>query len=328
MRSHHRTPTSPASHTLLALVLLVALWSPPALPCGNVNCGPILDLSDLSGAVSYLSGGGFVICDYGLADMDNHYLYTMADATLLSDVLSMRPNVGVCPPALPPIDQTPLLSDYVYFDQQIFPANTTKLAVHLGIFVSDTVAVWQLPIQFLVNGAVPTFDSVKGVGPFKMSVRDVSQGVALITGSSSGWDTKVPSPIYPSYDNSTGTVFLSMPPSPTDRSLTIAYKAVGPVQDTTHVTTPMMISPWPTRIVKVPSIRYSCCFGTRGNVNTIGSVDLADLSLLVSFLTGGISSLPCPEEANVNGLGAVDLGDLSLLVAVLTGGSGSFASCR
>jgi hypothetical protein len=64
----------------------------------------------------------------------------------------------------------------------------------------------------------------------------------------------------------------------------------------------------------------SCCTGTTGNVNMSGIVDLADLSALVSYLTGGGYALPCAEEANVNNPGIVDLADLSALVSYLTGG--------
>lgn len=63
-----------------------------------------------------------------------------------------------------------------------------------------------------------------------------------------------------------------------------------------------------------------CCVGVRGNVNNTGIVDLSDLSVLVSYLTGGSYVLPCPEAANVNATGIVDLSDLSGLVSFLTGG--------
>jgi hypothetical protein len=72
-----------------------------------------------------------------------------------------------------------------------------------------------------------------------------------------------------------------------------------------------------TRFVCLPP---SCCVGLTGNVNGSGGVDLADLSALVSYLTGGGYTLPCVLEANVNGTGAVDLADLSALVSYLTGG--------
>ena len=62
-----------------------------------------------------------------------------------------------------------------------------------------------------------------------------------------------------------------------------------------------------------------CCVGTRGNVNITGIVDLADLSALVSYLTGGGYVLPCPNEANFNAEGIVDLSDLTMLVFYLTG---------
>jgi len=71
----------------------------------------------------------------------------------------------------------------------------------------------------------------------------------------------------------------------------------------------------------------TCCIGTTGNVNEAGIVDLSDLSMLVSYLIGGISSLPCMDEANVNGVGIVDLSDLSLLVSYLTGGGSTLPTC-
>jgi hypothetical protein len=70
-----------------------------------------------------------------------------------------------------------------------------------------------------------------------------------------------------------------------------------------------------------------CCAGTTGNVNVSGSVDLADLSALVTYLTGGGYSLPCKGEANVSGSGSVDLADLSALVSYLTGGGYVLPSC-
>jgi hypothetical protein len=70
-----------------------------------------------------------------------------------------------------------------------------------------------------------------------------------------------------------------------------------------------------------------CCTGTTGNVNMAGIVDLADLSALVSYLTGGGYVLPCVAEANVNNSGIVDLADLSALVSYLTGGGYVLPSC-
>ena len=84
-------------------------------------------------------------------------------------------------------------------------------------------------------------------------------------------------------------------------------------------------SPW-TRTM-VAYIGEGCCTGFTGNVNMTGIVDLADLSALVSYLTGGGYALPCPAEANVNGAGIVDLSDLSALVSYLTGGGFVLPTC-
>jgi hypothetical protein len=69
------------------------------------------------------------------------------------------------------------------------------------------------------------------------------------------------------------------------------------------------------------------CVGVTGNVNGTGGVDLADLSALVSYLTGGGYVLPMPGEANVNKVGAIDLADLSALVNYLTGGGYVLPDC-
>lgn len=70
-----------------------------------------------------------------------------------------------------------------------------------------------------------------------------------------------------------------------------------------------------------------CCQGTTGNVNMTDIVNLADLSALVSYLTGGGYSLPCRAIANVNGQGIIDLVDLSVLVNYLTGGGYNLPVC-
>lgn len=73
--------------------------------------------------------------------------------------------------------------------------------------------------------------------------------------------------------------------------------------------------------------KLGCCDGDRGNVNMTGIVDLADLSALVSYLTGGGYAIPCADEANVNGTGIIDLADLSALVSYLTGGGYLLPNC-
>ncbi len=70
-----------------------------------------------------------------------------------------------------------------------------------------------------------------------------------------------------------------------------------------------------------------CCSTVTGNVNNSGIVDLADLSALVSYLTGGGYEPSCPESANVNAVGIIDLADLSALVSYLTGGGYLLPTC-
>jgi hypothetical protein len=72
-----------------------------------------------------------------------------------------------------------------------------------------------------------------------------------------------------------------------------------------------------------------CCWLSRGNFNgdINDQVDLADLSALVTYLTGGQISIRCPEEANVDGASIINLADLSRLVGYLTGAGTLPAAC-
>jgi hypothetical protein len=71
----------------------------------------------------------------------------------------------------------------------------------------------------------------------------------------------------------------------------------------------------------------SCCVGVTGDVNYNGSVNLADLSSLVSYLTDFGYQPFCLKEADVNASGTVNLADLSSLVSYLTGGGYVLPSC-
>jgi hypothetical protein len=69
------------------------------------------------------------------------------------------------------------------------------------------------------------------------------------------------------------------------------------------------------------------CVGVTGNVNAVGGVDLADLSSLVNYLTGGGFALTMLGEADVNANHTIDLADLSALVSYLTGGGFVLPQC-
>lgn len=72
------------------------------------------------------------------------------------------------------------------------------------------------------------------------------------------------------------------------------------------------------------------CCGTvtaTGNINATGIIDLADLSLLIAYMTVGRVILPCPDAANIDGSGIIDLTDMSMLIAYLTVGASTGWMC-
>lgn len=75
-----------------------------------------------------------------------------------------------------------------------------------------------------------------------------------------------------------------------------------------------------------------CCFGVTGNVDCDpeDSVDLGDLTTLISYLFMEPKPLCCPDEANIDGdeFGSVDLGDLTFLIVHLFSSPLEQPSCR
>ncbi len=70
--------------------------------------------------------------------------------------------------------------------------------------------------------------------------------------------------------------------------------------------------------------KVSCCEGVTGNLDLFGSVDISDLSFLISYLVSlPRPDLPCFSEADINKSLAIDLTDLSIMIAYLTGPPGS-----
>ncbi|MFZ1683138.1 MAG: hypothetical protein WAU88_03315 [Candidatus Zixiibacteriota bacterium] len=72
-----------------------------------------------------------------------------------------------------------------------------------------------------------------------------------------------------------------------------------------------------------------CCAqsSVRGNLDGTGITNLADLSVMVSYLTAGSTSISCPVAGDLDGTGVVDIADLSGLVNYLTGGDYVLRAC-
>lgn len=70
-----------------------------------------------------------------------------------------------------------------------------------------------------------------------------------------------------------------------------------------------------------------CCVGDRGDVDSSGGVDVADLSYLVDYLFRGGPPPSCLKEADVDGSGGVDVADLGYIVDFLFRGGPAPVAC-
>ena len=65
---------------------------------GNVNCTGVIDLGDLSALVSYLTGGGYVLCCYNAANVNGTGVIDLGDLSALVSYLTVGGFVLVnCP---------------------------------------------------------------------------------------------------------------------------------------------------------------------------------------------------------------------------------------
>jgi subtilisin family serine protease len=83
-------------------------------------------------------------------------------------------------------------------------------------------------------------------------------------------------------------------------------------------------------VAALQAAQEGCCVGMRGDVNSSGSINLADLSMLTAWLIqgSGTVALPCTNAANVNGNGQIDLADLAMLTAYLTSNTITLVPCN
>ncbi|MDF1544068.1 MAG: hypothetical protein P1R58_03075 [bacterium] len=72
----------------------------------------------------------------------------------------------------------------------------------------------------------------------------------------------------------------------------------------------------------------SCCVGNRGDVDGDGEdAVISDLTCLVAFLFGDGCATPCLEEVDINGNGSIDISDLTDLVSYMFSGGPPPAPC-
>jgi len=64
---------------------------------------------------------------------------------------------------------------------------------------------------------------------------------------------------------------------------------------------------------QIDGFQFGCCV-QRGNINSTGPIDIADLTYLVKYMFASGPPPPCLDHANVNNSGPIDIADLTYLV--------------
>jgi hypothetical protein len=62
---------------------------------------------------------------------------------------------------------------------------------------------------------------------------------------------------------------------------------------------------------------YSCCAGSRGNVNSMEGITVGDLIVIVNYFFRGGSTPLCTEEYDINGVDGLTIADLTYFIDYL-----------
>lgn len=302
--------------------------------------GVSLQVADLFSLSTYLYNNGPSVFNPVNVDFDDRFGLSLRDAVTFARYFAFGDSSFTCPPsdsARPVLD-----SQFVLSYNGLIPANTSRLFVVVTLNSPEEIIGFNLPLRFRIDGAsIPTIvnwslSSIESFSSWSLQSTanlqsiDSDSGVLLIAAASFSTGHEVPLSSGP---HSLAVVELSFASSPVDRSLGVTLTSAQP-------TVPLQ-SLYPTELY--PSIILSnsfqrtsgfgsvsilrevepvvtaggsCCFGSSGNVDCVGGVDILDLTVLVDHLFISFPTLCCEDEGNVDGdpLGSVDILDLTRLV--------------
>ncbi len=80
--------------------------------------------------------------------------------------------------------------------------------------------------------------------------------------------------------------------------------------------------------IESPMLLYPvCCVGERGDADSSGEINVADLTMMISYLFQGGSLPDCEEEADVDGSGVINVSDVTYVVDFLFKGGANPVPC-
>jgi len=307
--------------TIIVIALILGSASVSAQgTCGNCDGDTdgeggygLVDIADLTCLIGYLYLDYPIFGNYEDIDIDDYEGVTSRDLVFLTD------NIGgqtfspfFCPTSNPPLVPIPDSSFLVEYQNTIQPGDT-KMEIPIYLTISNVLNIVQLPFRLRIGELIPKIDSIQ----FPFSWHNIGR-VDTANGELALFVYHVfSSPIKPlevGKKNHLASVFVSFHPSAAERTLTVDWTTLSPIQAPTPDSS-IMPALFFTREdgagVFAPSKRSYIC----GDVDFSGGLpDIADLTFLIDHLFINFPPLVTTLSGNIDGVGGVDISDLTLLI--------------
>jgi hypothetical protein len=307
----------------LTIFLTVSLCSAQTNIRGDFN-GDGLEPWNLGDAIylfNYLFDGGPPPPnpEYDSLDVDCYHLLTISDANLTFQCVPSCDFPPECPVINPPLYPESDPGSQLYYTNRLRPDSSSgRLRLHLTLF--NNYGAFSLPLRIRVDGQVPTIDSV--IFPIYADLNacftDEANGeFALGAMKLFGWGLTA---------LDIADVYFSVPPSPSEQSVTLEWTTMNPVQAPTPDGSvyPMLTNAsW---FDATPVLHPTCCI-TPGDVNDDGEVNVADAVYMIVYVFLYGPPPPCPAQADPNCDGATNVGDAIYLISYIFKGGPAPGPC-
>ncbi len=298
---------------LCAILLLAAAIPATACEyeCGDANIDGQVNVGDAVYIMDYLYNGGPPPLDIDLecGNWDNYLTLTVHDVwRIIKYVFSEGWPPDECPPTGPPIDPQVDSTSTLYYTDWI-PSGSSSAVIALTLHKDIDTRVYgvSFPLRIRVHGEIPTIDSVVfaydhfvGYTVYE-ETGDVAIGMV---------------PLLTDYDwiaKQVAFVYVSMPPEPNQRTVTMEWVNLTPVQAPTEDSSliPMYVNSYGG--AAKPLLEPHCCL-VPGDANTDGMVNVGDAVFIIGCVFLDCLGHECENQIDANCDGSWNLGDAVYLI--------------
>jgi len=293
----------------IALILSAAPATGQDCECADVDCDGQWTFNDARYVVDYLFGGGPPPLTETLdgADWDGYEMLTIADVWHNVHYVFGGEWPPVCPPYLPPLEPIIDSSNVLYYTDWIpFGESAAVIALTLHADVGTGHCGISLPLKIRVDDEIPIINSVI------LMYEDFSE-YTIYPDSGCVAIGMVPFLAPPDgYPEQIAFVHLTLPPEAAERTITMEYVNLTPVQAPTQDSS---IIPMLYRYADAyePLLEPHCCM-TPGDANMDGKVNVADAVYNLRCVFVDCLGHPCEKQLDANCDGTWNVADIVHLI--------------